>query len=287
MDILRTSQTDLEQIDLLLELFPEPWAVLLAFLDESGTDDTSPAMCVAGLLYERSAQKKLNRQWKAELEKAGIDYFHMREFCHRVGQFKGKDSKFCDQLHRSLIGIIKEHVIGGAAVLTMPEREFNAIRGQKWEFSQYTTCAYACVHFLLGQASRLRQGPVHFFIESGHERQGELARLLEDFRVYSKLQASIMPEGSPHAKWRCFAASVFAGKKDIRSLQTADALAYELVKHERNRLEEREMRKSLKAILGSTKNWTIRRLDRPMLSLFAGLWEHMPRIPDRFKPGVR
>jgi hypothetical protein len=230
-------------------------------------------MCVAGLLYERSSQKKLNRKWKAELRKAGISYFHMREFCHRQGQFAGKNTDFCDRLHKSLVGVIKQHIAAGASVITIPEKEFDEIRGKRYEFSQYTTCAFICMQFLLHQARKLNLGQVHFVIESGHRKQGELARLIDKVRSSQVAQL--------HPMWSRFAAYGFHSKKDVPTLQTADALAYELVKHERNQREAtpRKMRGSLREIFGSTKNWTIRRLEKPLINHLANLWQGMPKIP--------
>src|SRR5262245_48212460 len=56
------------QLDDLLYFFPGPYAMLSAYLDESGTHGEAPIMCVAGLLYTADAVKRLDQEWKEELE---------------------------------------------------------------------------------------------------------------------------------------------------------------------------------------------------------------------------
>jgi hypothetical protein len=64
--------------------------MLSAFLDEAGTGDDSPVMCVAGFLYTRKNLRQLDRQWKRALDDAAISHFHMSDYAHSKGEFKGK-----------------------------------------------------------------------------------------------------------------------------------------------------------------------------------------------------
>jgi Protein of unknown function (DUF3800) len=253
---------------------PEPWAVLIAYLDESGTDASSPAMCVAGLLYERSCQKKLKRKWKAELNRAGVPYFHMREFAHTQGVYAGKNEAFCLEHHKSLIEILGKYVTAGASLRTIPEKEFDQIRGERWGHSQYVTCAIICMQFLLHQASKLNLGKVHFVIANGHDDDGRLARWIDRVR-------SIPTIMKYHPHWSYMEECSFHCARAVPGLQAADAFAYEIVKYERGRLETppRKMRKSLRAILKSTDNWLIKSLDAGMVNDVSNQFQFVPEMP--------
>jgi hypothetical protein len=157
---------DLDYIDFLLECFQEPWAVLLGFIDESGTDERSPFMYVVGVLFERKSQKKLNREWKKALEEFDISHFHAVDCQNRRGEFKGKSEEFCRQAFKSFVEIATSYVLAAARVRTVPESEFNAIRKERWDFTQYTTAACMCIQLLLSHARDMGHHDLNVFLES-------------------------------------------------------------------------------------------------------------------------
>ena len=67
----------------LLYFFPGPYAMLHAYMDESGTHGDSPVVCVAALLYSREQLQTIDLEWKDALEAVGIRYFHAVDSSHR------------------------------------------------------------------------------------------------------------------------------------------------------------------------------------------------------------
>jgi hypothetical protein len=222
-------------LDDLLYIFPGPYVMLSAYLDESGTHDGSPVMCVAGLLYDREGAVGLDSAWKEALEQAKVCYFHAKEFAHFQGEFRGWEKEPRDQLHRKLVGIVREFARGGAAAFITSEKEFNEHRkAQSWQYGQYTTCAYSCVRMLLNTAGQLDDGLVDFTIESGHKDMRKLDAFLGKLK---EAGLSLTHD--------------FRHKKDIRPLQTADLWAYEARKRVHDQLAPagRKLRGSLKALV--------------------------------------
>jgi hypothetical protein len=82
----------------------------------------------------------------------------------------------------------------------------------------------------------LKHKLVNFFIESGHEKMGELATVIKQLRLRT---------------WEGFGSYQFNDKADLRPLQTADVLAYEHSKRIKDMAQEpeRKLRKSLMAII--------------------------------------
>lgn len=231
--------------------------MLFAYLDESGTDDKSPSMCVGGLLYEEDALRQLDAAWKAELEQMGVRYFHAVEEAHGRGEFEGKDRGRSDKMFRQLVGLVQKHACGGMSIHTIPEREFAAFCEGKWQYSQYTTCAYICIGTLAELARTRGHNEVSFVIEDGHADAGELRTLITQRK---------------EAGWTGVGACQFLDKRDVRPLQSADLWAYEVVKHHRNRLEspDRKPRKSLMALIEGKPDMRHMLLNRPLLHRVIG-----------------
>jgi hypothetical protein len=241
-------------LDHLLHFLPGHYVMLSAYLDESGTHGNSPAMCVAGLLYTEEAVRQLDQEWKSELEQAGIRYFHAVEEAHLTGAFKGRQRSSIGQLYQRLVGIIKKHALGGMGVYTIPEKQFDKFRQGRWEYSQYTTCAYICMWMLMEIAKRHGHERVSFIVESGHKNMGELNTLVKELRG---------------AGW-VMEACQFNDKRDLRPLQTADVWAYELAKHASDRLASstRRVRKSLEALISENLEMQVLILNKERLEYF-------------------
>jgi hypothetical protein len=224
----------------LLYYFKGPYAMLSAFIDESGTHKGAIRTCVAGLLYDEKNLKGLDSAWKEALEQVGIEYFHAKDSSALRGQFKGWERKKEGEFWTRLIGLIKNHAPGGAIAYITEEDQFDAYRkSHSWEYSQYTTCAFACIELLFEVARKLGDDHVDFTIESGHKKMGELNTLL------MKLRESGMA-GSYG----------FRDKKDSRPLQSADLWAYEARKRLTDQLQEnpRTLRKSFRVLIEDNPN---------------------------------
>jgi Protein of unknown function (DUF3800) len=221
-------------------LLPGPYAMLSAFLDESGTHDDAPAIIVGGLIVEKKHLEVLGSEWKKALKHAGVRHFHMKEMAHLQGEFKGKSRELANNLYKHLIGLLKKYVVGGAAVgCFLTEVEFDAERVGKWRHTRYTTCAFLCIDMLQKIAKRKGYEEMSFFFESGHEHQSELARLTKEMYREKYLMGTCG----------------FLDKQQNRLLQAADILVWEMnkwfteLRKADSGGEPRPVRKSLKALV--------------------------------------
>jgi len=227
-------------LDHLLYFFPGPYAMLMAYLDESGSHTGSPVMCVAGLLYERGKMRRLDREWKRALQEAGVEEWHTVD--------QATSNK--DQLYRQLIGIINRNACGGAVVFIPSKDQFDEFRRGKWDYGQYATCAHFCMLKLSEIAAKLHHKKVAFVIESGHEDLADLIKLDKELATLGY-------------KRDC----QYNGTKSIRPLQTADIWAYEVGKRFRDQFGDSptRVRKSLKAIVEGIENLEVLALGRSEL----------------------
>ncbi len=75
--------------------------MLYAYIDESGTQAGSQALCVSGVFYEERFRKHLKNRWKKELEQSGISHFHTVDQAHRNKEFAGKSREEADRIYKS------------------------------------------------------------------------------------------------------------------------------------------------------------------------------------------
>jgi len=88
-------------------------AMLKAYLDESGSDDT-PFLLVGGYVSTETRWKKFERAWVEALHSEGLhESFHMVDFETGSGEFRGPEwtSERKDRLFRRLAQIIARHPI--------------------------------------------------------------------------------------------------------------------------------------------------------------------------------
>src|SRR5579859_5733495 len=91
---------------------PSLFAVLIAYLDESGTHDPSgkqkgaEVAAIVGYLSTYKRWVKFQRAWRDVLKKYGVKTFHMKFFAHRTGEFKGWPEKKRRAFLSSLIAVI-------------------------------------------------------------------------------------------------------------------------------------------------------------------------------------
>jgi hypothetical protein len=196
-----------------------------AYLDESGTQPGSPAMCVAGYLFEHAQRCALEQEWSYALAEAGVRYFHMGDCVHGVRTFKALPDDRRKALIRTLIGILKERMAWGVAI-AVNEQEGNAYISaypgiEHFLSSAYTLCVMWCVEEIRRwvAAHCAADERVTYCFERGHAKQGEADRFLIRVKQSPMLQ-----------RHYCYAGHGFAGRKVVCPLQTADLLAWEWCK---------------------------------------------------------
>ena len=90
-------------------------ALMEAYFDESGTDDTARFLVVSGYLVDKGKATALDAKWQKMLDTYRLPHFHTVECAHGSGIFKHlpKDERIAAQTEA--INLIKNHAAIGMA----------------------------------------------------------------------------------------------------------------------------------------------------------------------------
>lgn len=210
------------------------------YVDESGTDDGSPVMCLAGHVYTSDGAKAMASAWREVLQEYNLPFFHMVDCAHGVDPFDKLTRQECIDVATKMIALIRGHSEYGFAT-SVKEQEYKSLvpmELQKAIGSPYTFCIRQCLGLVKNWAKRADfNGKIAYFFESGHDKQGEADRILkEDFKAPVLVQ-------NFH-----YAAHTFADKKGVLPLQAADLLAWQWFT-QCKRPSHLPMRKDLEALI--------------------------------------
>ncbi len=198
-------------------------AVLAGYLDDSGTHQGSPIVTVAGGVASVPQWIRFSRQWKKQLDRWNVEFFHMADFVSGHGKYKGWDENRKDHALSVLVKIINDNVrfLVGNAVYTGQFAKANAKYPNPCIKDAYHFCAVLALPAVGSWALRSdKREPVALIYESGNKLLDEYWRLIQkDFaREYVRQAYKI--------------ASITTGdKKDIPALQAADLIAYGTYKY--------------------------------------------------------
>lgn len=232
---------------------------MTAYFDESGDseDPTRHFMGMAGFVAPAEVWKQVESDWDAvanDPEFALTEYFHMKDFAHSQGQFKGWDKTRKDKLHKSLVAVIANAELVPVAAIVHLEAFNGLTEEQRSSFkSAYTLSAQECIGLASIKARILandekvsmvfaRQttyGAVEAKGPDNPEQSGDIEKL---FYAIKKL--------AEHGEWIGSYGS--SCPKDSIPLQAADMLAWELTKEFETILQNpppRKMRQSLRELL--------------------------------------
>ncbi len=227
--------------------------LLRAYMDESGTHDGSPVMCVAGYVWRKPQVSRFQKQWAATLAKANIGkptrarYFHMKDASRPPGgEFKWWDYDDVDLLQRELIHQISKRTLVGHAV-AFNEAEYNEIlAGRSGMPSAYAFGCFAVLQMIRRWAERedINQRIAYIF-EAGHDDEANARQWIGEIFASPRLKA----------EHRHFSDS-WLPKEDAPPLQCSDMLAWHTVKEHVSAHEaaikstpRRAFRKDFKAVL--------------------------------------
>jgi hypothetical protein len=192
--------------DLLMILGP-----LTLYADASGKKRDA-LITVGGFVSTVDEWKLFDTEWSLALRENDLDYFHMVEFAHSVGQFKkgwkGNEPKRQAFLNR-LIGILafRAKFSVGAGVLMSAYREVDQVYELHERFNPFPLCGITCVDQAVQYRDRAAQySPIEFIFERGDEDRGQLIAGMKRFVQQEPI-------------FRC--------KKKTPALQAADFTAYE------------------------------------------------------------
>lgn len=217
--------------------------MLSAYFDESGIHQGSRVYVVAGLLAPPRQWERFTIEWQRVLDSEDIPEFHMAEFSHRAGIFKGWTRERCDKLIKRLIPIILRRAAWRVWTAVVVE-DFHRIL-QDADKYLYGLCATGCA--LRVRAVVLEVQPrlsVPFMFEHGAKTSGGVFKSFHDYLLrpgqgdYYKMGALSVGE-----------------RRKFLPLQAADILAYEVYKDFTAQMEaedggpKRGMRRSFRELL--------------------------------------
>ncbi len=202
---------------------------LTAYLDASGTQDEGTYLIVSGFLSSEKLWLKFEREWKRVLDRAGINYFHMKEFTQSMGQFrawKGQEEKRKELLRRliDIIGRTTMQSFSAGVLLADWGQCNNQYQLREQRFTPYALCGWVCVEqvYRWCEEKSYPKNEVLFIAERGDKGQGDLVRRVEqDYGVRLRLEAKV-PEKV---------------ELPITPLQASDFAAWQINKHLRQHAE--------------------------------------------------
>jgi Protein of unknown function (DUF3800) len=202
--------------------------VLIAYVDESGSDDANAVIGVGGLISNSEKWAEFESRWTSVMLASEVKYSHMREFAHSVGEFtKWKSStKGFEPQRRAFLAALCASITNSAAY------SFGAIL-TKSHYEQFVPedmrKDMGTPYTFLGRYCMARVGvwadnngvdePVNIVFEQG---QPETAL---------RFQHGILSAHELARKEFRIGQLSFADKRSVLELQAADVVAYELVKH--------------------------------------------------------
>jgi hypothetical protein len=253
---------------LLRSLRADAVMMINAFFDESGTHDGSPAMSVAGYLYEAEQSERLDAEWAETIAQFGVSIFRMSKCAHAQEEFAGLSTAERSDLVQRLVGIIKRRMRIGIAI-SVKDAEFEVASPPEWKGGSYAFCVLQCLLATSAWANRYDfKGKISYFFEAGHENQKAADRAITHIMERPLLFAAMR-----------YQSHTFACKTSARPLQSADLLAYEwnkeIIRITSGGTPARDMRRSLESLIDQThiqKHFTA-----PMISaFFAGRDQGLP-----------
>ena len=193
-------------------------AIAEVYVDQSGTHDGSPVLCVGGCVFLRRRALEFTKKHCADLRVSGVPYFHAKE-CNPDpgnGVFRGMPKQKRIDIQKRLINRVREFSEFGFAA-TVNEPEFDRLFGKG-------TVAGTAYSFLLWMAlcatrswldERKFSGSVTYTFEAGHKHQ----------RHANSLMNAIFSEPELRSRYR-YAKHAFSPKGQEPALQAADLLAW-------------------------------------------------------------
>lgn len=198
-------------------------AVLTAYIDESGTHDTSRAFSMAGYIAHSDAWEHFAVEWQKALDDFEIDFFHMAEYESGLGQFEGWSPELKIERLGRLIRIINDHAIASFATAILLT-DYNAVitpEADKFMGGPYGLAATLNM-MSLSETLNLTgaEGSIRYVYESGAVGAGQVLQVFNE------------NEADPARKADLRLLSIgFENKRQFLPLQAADILAYEHHKH--------------------------------------------------------
>jgi hypothetical protein len=148
-------------------------AVLEAYLDEAGTHDGAPTLCVAAYVGNRRQWRIYEKTWASPIKDSGINCFHA-------------ENSSCDKLRIPLAAAIDKGKMWGVIYSVKPEIfKAHAPAELKREMGNaYAVCAIYCAMVIFRIACELKLGPVSFVYEAGQPNDELVVRSIKTLGMH-------------------------------------------------------------------------------------------------------
>src|SRR5208282_410852 len=227
---------------------PAGFAVLIAYMDESGTHDEAgiepgaDVAAVAGYISTHKGWVRFQKHWRKVLRRYGIHAMHMRDYAHYQGEFAGWSEDRRRSLMIALIAVIDEcklFALGGVVSV----KEYAAILPD-WAKAEIKHPFYFAVAVMLKSLAQwsadLPGGRIDFVFDRKEGFQSVTQQMFDMLREFHPVHAERLGELN------------FRASAVFRPLQAADLLVYEVRLHASKLLAAstlRPMRESMRALL--------------------------------------
>jgi uncharacterized protein DUF3800 len=222
-------------------------AVLECYFDESGTEDGSPVLCVAGYLFEKEECRRLDTGWKAVLDKHQLPFFRMSSCAHNQKPFKHLSRDQCVEAEKAMIGLINQHALLGLAIAVNEDDYSTWFEGRGLDLAgdAYSFCCWQILAGIRAWIIKNQfQGEIEYFFEAGHASQRQANALMSRIFKDQNLRKSY-----------CYAGHAFVDKKKARPVQAADILAWQQATQVRRWLNnDHRMRKDFQALAAKPRH---------------------------------
>lgn len=191
--------------------------MLYFFLDDSGTDDRSPVITMAGYVALAHQWAVFDKRAKKLYARYGITQLHASDFHSTKGKFAGwsRDKKM--QFVRDLFELVRKSCVLGASVSVL-KQDYKAAglrEGLNKNISAYGMCFNIIVEYIHNAeaVAALAHHGVSFRVENGNKNNPDVGQRFEYFAGHEKLVDVIKT-------------MKFVDKAHSAAIQLADFLAF-------------------------------------------------------------
>lgn len=218
------------------------FAMLCAYLDDTGTHKDSVVAGVFGLVGTPAEFSLIDEAWRSYLKSVGLSWFHSVDCEYRKKEFSDREQPDRDAIWKRLIETIGNHavvMVGSAVVRADWDQALTPKEKSFFGDDPLYFCFEHCMQQLSKWSKEYRNGESVSIVFAQQRQYEEIAEKL--FRFYSRSQrfSNLGPSFS------------LGDPRHIVPLQAADIVAYESYQYMRTRRDAQEMRWQLRQLLDS------------------------------------
>lgn len=220
------------------------------FLDESGTHDDTPVLCVAGYIFTEKNAVKFNAEMLPVYKRFGIEYYHTNEVLGGKfkkggkGHFDHLTDKDRDKLSRIMIKSIKRRAVFGFAATVKKDEYAAAVKGHSTMPTAYGFCIFqAFIHVRKWIEKTGFDGDIAYILEDGADDKGDATTFLRKEVLSTEKKRKIY----------CYKSFTLMDKKCGPTINAPDVLSYHWWRYHHNRINGKEPRKDLLALVEGDK----------------------------------